>query len=217
MKTFIVGAGAHGRMTVDILRAAGAAELAFVDDDPKLAGQSIHGVAVEGGLAWLLERLGDGGVLVAMGRPPTRASITARLAERGARFVNAIHPSAVVEKSARMGVGNILGPNVVVETDARIGDHCLINAGTLVAHDGVIGSCVNLSPGVLLGGRVTVGDGAFVALGARVLPRKNIGAGAVVGATALVTADVPERVMVVGSPAKMTWAVDDSFDWSKLL
>jgi acetyltransferase EpsM len=217
MKTYIVGAGAHGRVTVDILRAAGSTNLAFIDDSLNLRGKSVAGVAVEGGIDHLFAHLDNAGVVVAIGKPPARAAIVSRLTERGADFINAIHPSALVMPSATLGTGNILGPLAIVETNARLGNHCLVNANVLVAHDGKVGNCVNLAPGVLLGGRVTVHDQAFIAIGARVLPRLTVGFGAIVGATALVTNDVPERVMVVGSPAKLAWAVNDEFDWSKLL
>lgn len=217
MKTFIVGAGAHGRMTVDILRAAGTTDLAFIDDQTALHGTSILDVPVAGGIDHLIANAKSGQALLAIGKPPARAALAKRLASAGVAFANAIHPSAIVMATASIGHGNILGPQVIVETGSVLGDHCLLNAGVLVAHDGIVGSCVNLSPGVLLGGRVKVGDGVFVGIGACVLPRLSIGEGSIVGATALVTADVEERVMTIGSPAKALWVVKDDFDWSKLL
>lgn len=215
----IVGSGAHGRMTLDTLRALGTtSEILFVDDARDLWGTLVHGVKVVGGVEFLLaQELGDMRAVVAIGKPPLRAALAKRLADGGLHFVNVIHPSAIVSDRATLGVGNILGPQVVVEIDARVGNHCLANTGVLIAHDGAVGDAVNLSPGVLLGGRVTVGDEAFLGLGATVCPRLRIGKGAVVGAASLVTANVPDRTMVAGIPAKMVWAVNDRFDWSKLL
>ena len=87
MTTYIVGAGAHGRMTVDILRASGVTDLAFIDDAPESHGTSILGVPVSGGIDHLLAHLDDPSgpeVLVAIGKPPARAVIAKRLREAGA-------------------------------------------------------------------------------------------------------------------------------------
>lgn len=50
---------------------------------------------------------------------------------------------------------------------------------------------------------VTVHDGAWLGAGAMVLPGRTVGAEAVVGAGAVVTRDVPSRVVVAGNPARV--------------
>jgi acetyltransferase EpsM len=77
------------------------------------------------------------------------------------------------------------------------------NRGVLVGHDTVIGDYVTLSPGANIAGAVSVGAGTYVGMGAIVLDRIRVGEGAVVAAGAVVTKDVPDRVEVMGVPARV--------------
>ena len=51
--------------------------------------------------------------------------------------------------------------------------------------------------------KTVVKDRAWICTGAIILPGVTIGEGAIVGAGAVVTKDVPDYAVVVGSPAKM--------------
>jgi sugar O-acyltransferase (sialic acid O-acetyltransferase NeuD family) len=201
-------------MTLDILRAAGVTDAAFVDDAATLRGTEILGARVFG--PEVLERT-DAQVIVALGKPSLRLVIAARVAARGLKFANAIHPAATIMPSAMLGVGNIIGPQTVVDTEARLGDHCILNPQVLVGHDSQIGNAVTFAGGVAVGSRVVVGEGAFLCMCCDIVPAINIGAGAIVGAGALVMKNVPERILVMGSPARAVWRVDDKFDWRKVV
>jgi acetyltransferase-like isoleucine patch superfamily enzyme len=50
---------------------------------------------------------------------------------------------------------------------------------------------------------VRIGDGADIGAGAILLPGVTIGVGAVVGAGSVVTADVPDRAIAAGNPARI--------------
>lgn len=218
MKALIVGAGAHGRVVLDILRSQGHASIAFIDDDEQLWGQNVNGIPVEGNLDYALGQTpGNFKMVVALGNPNLRLAIAKKLKEHSIPLLNAIHPSAVITPSTTIGSGNMIGANTVINSNARIGDNVVINDGAIIEHDCVLADGVNVSPSVSLCGRVTVGEATFISVGASVVPRVSIGAGVVVGAGSLITKDVPDRVMVVGTPARICWKVDDTFDWQKLL
>jgi UDP-3-O-[3-hydroxymyristoyl] glucosamine N-acyltransferase len=63
----------------------------------------------------------------------------------------AIHPSAVVDAEAVLGVGVRIGPQCVVERGARIGDGTVLKARVTVSEDCVIGARCTLHPGVVIG------------------------------------------------------------------
>jgi UDP-perosamine 4-acetyltransferase len=99
MDTVIIGAGGHGKVVLDILRAAGTHKpVGFIDADVALAGTTVGGLPVFGP-ANLLPKLRQQkvkGAIVAIGDNRVRRSYAARLLEHGFELVNAIHPKACV-------------------------------------------------------------------------------------------------------------------------
>jgi len=125
-------------------------------------------------------------------------------AAMGFEFATIIHPTARLSRRSTVGEGTILSAGVIVAAQTTVGRHVIINRGGLIGHNTEIRDCVTISPGANVAGVVTVGEGAYIGMGAIVLDRRKIGAHAVVGAGAVVTRDVPDRVQVLGVPAKIT-------------
>jgi sugar O-acyltransferase (sialic acid O-acetyltransferase NeuD family) len=219
VKALIFGAGAHGRVVLDILRAQARHEsIEFVDDNELLRGHSINGVVVAGGLDYVLQhdsRTFE--LIIALGNPKTRLAIARKVKQHSIVFLNAVHPSAVVMQTARLGDGNMVCAAAVINSNAKIGDNVIINTGAIIEHDCALADLVTVSPGVQLGGRVTVEHAAFIGTGAIVLPRVSIGSGAVIGAGAVVTKDIPAGVLVHGVPARVVEQITEAFDWNRLL
>jgi len=223
MTWLIVGAGAQGRLTLELLRATASGEpVWFVDDDPALAGSRVGGVEVVP-RAGLAARVGDEGarVVIAVGDNPTRlrlaAALRGELGDERSSFGTLVHPAAVVAPSAHVGGGSVVFAGAVVQSGARVGAHVVVNSGAIVEHDCTIEDGASLSPGCCMGGRVHVGTGAFVGVGATLCPRITVGRGAIVGAGAVVTADVPPETLAYGVPARPVRAVAPERDWKRLL
>jgi sugar O-acyltransferase (sialic acid O-acetyltransferase NeuD family) len=217
MRSFICGAGAQGRVILDILRACDSLQtIDFVDENKALWGTVVNGALVRGNLEQALTKPGAAFIL-ALGNPKLRLAVAQRIQDGGGSFLNAIHPSAVVMPSVQLGAGNMIGATAVVNTNASIGNHTIINTGAVVEHDCVIADGAQISPGAHLGARVRLDSCAFVATGAIVVSRMSIGAEAVVAAGAVVTRDLPARVLAKGIPARICERLDTDFDWSRVL
>lgn len=121
----------------------------------------------------------------------------------GMRFASVVHPTARVSRRCTLGEGVIISAGVVLSTHSHIGDHVILNRGALIGHDSRIGTCSTIGPGANLAGNVTVGSRTTVGMGALVIEKLTLGSQVVVGAGSLVIADVPDRVQVVGSPARI--------------
>ena len=76
-----------------------------------------------------------------------------------------VHPSAVVDASARLGVGVTVGPLCVIEAGATIGDRAWLEAGSFVGHNGRIGADTRLYPGVKVLAECVVGDRVILQAG----------------------------------------------------
>jgi acetyltransferase-like isoleucine patch superfamily enzyme len=83
-----------------------------------------------------------------------------------------------------------------------VGSNVILNTGCSIDHHNVIGDHAHIAPGARLGGNVTVGQGTLIGIGAIVLPGRHIGAWSVVAAGAVVTKDIPDGVVALGSPAR---------------
>ncbi len=202
-KLLVVGAGGHGKVVIDVARAAGFEPIAALD--PVAVGSHCNGVEVVGGDDLAAEIFAGGvrAAAVAIGDNKLRCRIADRLGAIGFTFPVLIHPSAVISGSAKIGVGTIVMPNAIVNADASVGDFVIVNSAAVVEHDCVLGRGAHVAPGTRLGGCVSVGCGALVGIGSAVRPGALIGDFAVVGAGSTVIADVPANCVATGSPARM--------------
>lgn len=135
---------------------------------------------------------------------PTRENMVRDIATRWSlNFCTLVHPTAYVSPLATLGQGVYVGANSVIGPGAQLGDHVFVNRGVTIGHDTCIDEYSRVQPGANLGGLSRIGRGVTIAIGATLVERLRIGDGAVVGAGAVVLEDVPERVLVVGTPAKI--------------
>ncbi len=69
-----------------------------------------------------------------------------------------IHPSAVIDESAKLGKNVSIGPNVVIGANAEIGDNTALMAGVYIGKGAKIGADCLFHPHVNIGDRVMVGS-----------------------------------------------------------
>ncbi len=197
----VYGGGGHGKAVIDLVRATGTYEVVAVVDDGLPAGTQVLGVPVVGG-AEALRDLAAQGVRLAANAVGgihdlrVRVAIFDRLQEAGFACPTLVHPSAVVEPSARLAAGAQVFPLAYVGGEASIGFGTIVNTAAVVSHDCRIGDYVILSPGARLAGGVTVGERALLGMGVTVNLNLTVGAGARIGNGATVKRDVPEGAVV---------------------
>ncbi len=202
----IVGASGHTRVSLEILETQGYSILGFCDDDPQLAGTSLHGYPVLGKIPQLVEILTNSNYdyFVAIGNNQDRETVIQYLKKKTINNpINAIHPSAIISERVSIGIGNFIAPGVIINTGTVLEDYVIINTGATIDHDNIIKSYAQMSPGCNLAGNVTIEEGAFIGTGAVILPGKTIGANAIIGAGAVVIHDIPPCCTAVGVPAKI--------------
>jgi sugar O-acyltransferase (sialic acid O-acetyltransferase NeuD family) len=211
LEILILGAGGHGEVVADVVRAGATGHLlaGFLDDDRALAGKLISDLPVLGTLASLPAHRAAA-VIVAIGDNRARADAFERAVALGVEIITAVHPRATISPRAEVGRGALVLAGVVVNPGSRVGDDVILNTGCTVDHHCFIAPHTHIAPGAHLGGNVHVGIGALIGIGAAVLPGRAVGEWAVVGAGAVVTADVPDGALVVGVPARAVKAAHTS-------
>lgn len=111
----------------------------------------------------------EGAILAPRGRL-AMARLTQTL-DPGAAFAPGVHPLALVDPTARLGVGVSVGPYTVIGAGAVLGDQ------------------VRIGPQVTVSEGAQIGEGGIVMAGARIGPRVRIGARVIVQFNAVIGSD----------------------------
>ncbi len=193
-KLNILGAGGHAKVVIEIAELAGYDVNEVFDQDQTI--KNVLQYPVNNDMEILSQK---NNVFFALGNNENRKINS--LKYNSADF-NLIHPSSVISKNISIGVGNVVMAGVVINSSVEIGNHCIINTSASIDHDCKIGDFAHISPAATLAGNVQVLEGAQVGIGACVKQNITIGKWSVVGAGAVVVGDVPDKTIVVGSPAK---------------
>lgn len=118
------------------------------------------------------------------------------------RFATIVHKSAFVADNSVLEPGVVVMSNTYIGPKAHIGACSLVLANALIGHNTMVGKLCHFSVGSITSSYVKIGKVSDVTLGARVLEKRNIGNYAVAGAHSLVTKDIPDYEIHVGSPAR---------------
>lgn len=90
------------------------------------------------------------------------AKMAALYAEEAPAAVPGVHPSAVIDPSAKLGENVSIGANAVIERDAVIGDNTVISAGCYIGHEVKIGCNSILYPNVTVMYRCIIGNKTII-------------------------------------------------------
>jgi sugar O-acyltransferase (sialic acid O-acetyltransferase NeuD family) len=209
MKNIVLfGGGLHVHHCIDIIKKEAKYRIIGITDPYKEAGADLHGYKVIGrqeDLLRLIREYDIYGGLISIGDNWIRKQVfdIIQSIKPDFVFVNAIHPAAVIGRDVELGAGNMVMARCVISAGARIGSFCLLGTGAIVEHDNIMHDFSSISVGSITGGKVEIGKFSAITLGVTVLDRLKIGENSVVGAGSLVLSDVPDNVLVYGSPAKI--------------
>ena len=197
MNTYLYGASGHGKVVKDILNANGIKVEAFIDDNLD--------VDKCGGKPVLHDATGLSPIIVSVGVNCVRKIIVERITVGNPtiEFATAIHPSAIVSPSAKIGEGTVVMAGVVINADAKIGKHCIVNTGTSIDHECVVENYCHIAPGVNISGDTHVGEGTWVGVGSCVMQGIKIGKNCMIGAGSVVVRDIPDGGVAYGNPCKV--------------
>lgn len=184
----IIGAGGHGQVIGDIVCASGDNLLGFLDDNKDCLGKIKDYV-----------NFPDAEFIIGIGNN----NIRKELSKYNCKWYTAIHPSAIISPSVKIGEGSVVMPNAVINANAVIGKHCIINTGAIVEHDNILEDFVHISPGAKLGGTVHIGEGTWIGIGASVKNNIEICSDTIIGAGALVVKNIKNQGTYIGVPVSL--------------
>lgn len=207
----IYGAGGFAREVAWLIEAINHTKaqyhlVGFVDDNPKLRGQSINDIPVLN-LEDLLTQYPESRMIGAIGNPQTRQILMEKVAQAGLTFETLIHPRAERSRWIEYGEGIVICAGNILTTNINLGDHIQINLDCTIGHDVIMGEYTTLAPGVHVSGWVHFGKRVYVGTGAVIINGTSekplvIGDDAIIGASACVTKSVEAGLTMVGVPAR---------------
>lgn len=128
-----------------------------------------------------------------------------------------IEPGAIIRDRVSIGKSAVIMMGAVINIGAEIGDGAMIDMNAVVGARGKIGKRVHVGAGAVVAGVLEppskqpcdIGDDVLIGANAVILEGVKVGKGSVVAAGSVVVEDVPEGVVVAGTPAKIIKSVDE--------
>lgn len=209
-KVVIIGAGGFGRDVLGVIEACNQVKEEFepvgfiVDPQFGAPGTLINEKPILGGFDWLERHLADEFyVTCAVGAPHLRYHLIQRAEKLNCRFINLIHPAAMLTRWVTMGEGIVVMAGCILTNQIHVGNHVHLNLACMVSHDVTIHDFSTLSPGVHVSGNVTLNTGCFVGTGTSIIEKRELGEWSIVGAGSVVIENVPANSTVAGVPGKV--------------
>lgn len=142
-------------------------------------------------------------MLMAVGKPLTRAIIYKQIIEAKACMASYIHKSAYVSKNAHISVGAVIYPNATIHSGVYLEDNVFVNSGAVIGHEARICKNTVVSMNASIGGRVNIGSGSYIGFSSCIKEGLSIAGGVKVGGGAVVISDINlQNSTYVGIPAR---------------
>jgi sugar O-acyltransferase (sialic acid O-acetyltransferase NeuD family) len=196
----IVGYSGHAYVIIDILLSAGRLVTAYCDQEEK----SINPYHLDylGKEAEVINKLKKFDFFACVGHNGIREKIHTQLSKHLGNPINAIHPSAVISGSVKLGDGIMVAANATLNPLVEIGTGVICNTSSTIEHECMIGDFSHIAPGVVLCGNVIIGKGSFIGANSVIRQGIRIGNNVIIGAGTVVVKDVPDNATVFGNPAR---------------
>ncbi|MFG1525546.1 acetyltransferase [Halobacteriovorax sp. RZ-3] len=198
----IIGAGGLGSEVAWLAETTGEYKvLGFLDDNLEI-NSKFHQYDVLGKVTDA-SKFSNCSFAIAVGSPRTRKLIYNKLKENKIqKFPNIISKRATLSNTVSLGEGNIICEGTIITTNISIGDFNLINLNCTVGHDSIIKNFTTVAPIAAISGNVTLEDLTEVGTGACIRQGITLHQGSMLGMGSVLTKDIPEETIFIGSPAK---------------
>lgn len=207
MNIVIFGAGGHAQVVIDILEKINNYKIVGLIDNLKAKGKNYFGYDLIGSdieLSKLILKYKIEGFIIAIGNNKIRKQLYENISNNHSelKFINAIHPSAQIGKSVKIGDGVAMFANAVVNSGCVVENGCIINTAATLDHGCIMKQFSSLGPGVHTGGEVYIGEQTTVSIGAIISNGIKIGNNSLIGSSSFVNRDIYNNAIVYGVPAR---------------
>jgi len=138
----------------------------------------------------------------AIGKVEDRKKTVEYILSQGGKFINLIHPTAIISPSAKIGTGIAIKAYCVISSDVTISDYTYLQSSVIMGHDVQIGKFCQVNSFAFFAGCVKIEDSVTINVGAKLIQNTLVEEGATVGMGSVVLNRVRRGTTVFGNPAK---------------
>lgn len=128
-----------------------------------------------------------------------------------------IEPGAIIRDRVSIGKNAVVMMGAVINIGAEIGEETMVDMNAVVGARGKLGKRVHLGAGAVVAGVLEppskdpciIEDNVLIGANAVILEGVHIGKNSVIAAGSVVVEDVPEGVVVAGTPARIIKNIDE--------
>jgi len=131
-----------------------------------------------------------------------RANLIKKYEDYFDRFTPIMSSSSIVDESAEIDYGNVIGNGVVVNNGTKIGKFSIINSGAIIEHNVKIGDNVHIAPGTIVCGDVQIENNITIGAGTVINQGLKVVADVIIGSGSVVNINILESGTYVGSPVR---------------
>lgn len=117
------------------------------------------------------------------------------------KYFTFIHPSCMISRSAKIGIGTVIMANTVVNPNAVIGNFCTIQSNVVIGHDSIMGD-YNFIAAQSTVGNIVMGSRNFLGINSSTNNFITIGDDCFVAMCSNVVKSIESNTKVMGNPAK---------------
>lgn len=188
-------------------------ELAGYLNDYEKVGTLLHDYPVMGTLSDVQKFVEKGYYFMwavhMIGQGKKRRNLYYKLNIPESRLATIIHPNSFVAENVLIEPGVFVMANSYIGPGSILRKCTLVMANCVVGHNDDIGELCHLSAGCNVSSYISIGHASDIGLGAAVLEKRKIGNYSVVGANSLLTKDIGDSVIYIGSPARLLRKIDE--------
>ena len=138
----------------------------------------------------------------AIGKVSDRKKTVDIIQAKGGKFINLIHPTAIISPSVKLGTGVGIKAFCVLAAHVTIEDSSFLQSSVIMGHDVHIGRFCQINSFAFFAGYARVHDLCTINAGAKLIQNTLVEEGAVVGVGSVVLKRVKKGTTVFGMPAK---------------
>ena len=118
------------------------------------------------------------------------------------KWATIVHKTAFIDQSVILETGCFVMYNSYIAPRTHIGKCTMVKANTNIGHDVKIGPISHVAMGATIVSCASMGYCSDIAIGASMLAHTSIGDYSMLGASGLLTHNIPNNEIWIGSPAK---------------